>query len=443
MKNYTREDVKKLAEENNVKFISLQFTDIFGQLKNVALTIKSLDTALDNKIMFDGSSIEGFVRIEESDMILYPDLNSFVILPWRSEYGNTARLICDVHKPDGTPFIGDPRFVLKKVLKEAKDMGYDFFIGPECEFFLFNTDEKGHPTTETIDKASYFDLGYIDNGENTRREISVALEGMTFDIEASHHECAEGQHEIDFEYDEALVSADRIVTFRMVVKTIAKQNGLHATFMPKPVYGSAGNGMHLNMSLRKDGVNAFYDENGKDGLSDIAYNFIAGLMEHIKPMTSLTNPIVNSYKRLVPGYEAPVYIAWSGSNRSPLIRIPSSRGAGTRIELRNPDPAANPYLAIAACLAAGLDGIKRNLKVTNSVDTNVFSLTKGERDDLGIESLPKDLGEAIKYTKEDPFIREVLGEHIFKAYVKAKEKEYKNYTMAVSEWEIDNYLIKY
>ncbi len=443
MKNYSKDDIRRMAKERDVKFISLQFTDIFGQLKNVALTIKSLDQALDNKIMFDGSSIEGFVRIEESDMILYPDLNSFVILPWRSEYGNTARLICDVYKPDGTPFIGDPRYVLKKVLKEAKDMGFDFFIGPECEFFLFNTDEKGYPTTETIDKAGYFDLGYIDNGENTRRDISVALEGMTFDIEASHHECAEGQHEIDFEYDEALVSADRIVTFRMVVKTIAKQNGLHATFMPKPVFGSAGNGMHLNMSLSKNGVNVFYDENGKDGLSDLAYNFIAGLMEHIKPMTSLTNPIVNSYKRLVPGYEAPVYIAWSGSNRSPLIRIPSSRGAGTRIELRNPDPAANPYLAIAACLAAGLDGIKRNLKVKESVDSNVYSLSKDERRDLGIESLPKDLREAIQYTKEDPFIREVLGEHIFKAYVKAKEKEYKDYSMSVSKWEKDNYLIKY
>ncbi|MFV0502529.1 MAG: type I glutamate--ammonia ligase [Lachnospirales bacterium] len=439
----TKADVMQIAKDNNVKFISLQFTDIFGQLKNVALTVKHLEKALDNKIMFDGSSIEGFVRIEESDMYLYPDYDSFVVLPWNSTHGKTARLICDCYTPDGKPFVGDPRYVLKRVLKDAKEMGYDFFVGPECEFFLFNTDENGKPTTETNDRAGYFDLGHIDNGENTRRDIGVAIEEMGFNVEASHHEVARGQHEVDFEYDEALISADRIMTFKLVVKTIAKKSGLHATFMPKPIFGIAGNGMHLNMSLFQNGKNVFYDENGENGLSDVAYNFIAGLMTHIKSMTSLTNPTVNSYKRLVPGYEAPCYIAWSPSNRSPLIRVPDTRGTGTRIELRCPDPSANPYLAIAGCLAAGLDGIKRNLKVTDSVDTNIYDLNSKDRKRMGIDSLPKNLSEAITYTKNSDFVKEVLGDHIFKNYVKAKEKEYKEYSMRVSQWELDNYLVQF
>lgn len=444
MSKNSKSDVLKLAKENDVKFINLQFTDIFGQLKNVALTVEHLEKALNNEIMFDGSSIDGFVRIEESDQYLHPDYDSFVVLPWRSPHGKTARLICDIYTPEHTPFTGDPRNVLKNVLKEAEDMGFDgFFVGPECEFFLFNTDEKGNPTTETNDQAGYFDLGHIDNGENTRRDISVALTEMGFKVEASHHEVAPGQHEVDFEYDEALVSADRIMTFKLVVKTIAKKSGLHATFMPKPIFGINGNGMHLNMSLFKDGKNAFYDASAENGLSEVAQSFIAGLMEHIKPITSLTNPTVNSYKRLVPGYEAPCYIAWSPSNRSPLIRVPATRGAGTRVELRCPDPSANPYLAIAACLAAGLDGIKKGLKVTESVDTNIFDLSKKERRELGIDNLPESLGEAIQYTKESDFVKGFLGEHIFKNYTKAKEQEYKEYTMKISQWELDNYLIKY
>ena len=337
---YTKEDIKRIVEEENIRFIRLQFTDIFGACKNVAITKSQLNKALDNKCMFDGSSIEGFVRIEESDMELYPDLDTFMIYPWKPTPGKVARIICDVYRPDGTPFDGDPRYILRRVLKQAADMGFTFNVGPECEFFLFQTDENGEPTTKTIDNGSYFELGPVDKGEDARRDICITLEDMGFEIEASHHECAPGQHEIDFKYSEALTAADNIMSFKLAVKSIAERHGLHATFMPKPIFNEAGSGMHINMSLCRDGKNAFYDPEDKNGLSDIAYSFIAGIIEHAKGMTAITNPLVNSYKRLVPGYEAPVYIAWSTQNRSPLVRIPSSRGEGTRIELRNPDPSA-------------------------------------------------------------------------------------------------------
>ena len=433
-----------MVEEEDVEFIRLQFTDIFGTLKNIAITSSQLEKALDNKCMFDGSSVEGFVRIEESDMYLYPDYDTFEIFPWRPQQGKVARLICDVYTPDGKPFEGDPRWILKKTIKEANEMGYRFDVGPECEFFLFHTDDNGLPTTLSHEKAGYFDLGPNDLGENIRRDMVLTLEDMGFEIEASHHEVAPAQHEIDFKYDEALKTADNIQTFKMTVKTIAKRHGLYATFMPKPKFGISGSGMHINMSLAtEEGKNIFADENGKIGLSDDAYHFIAGIMKHARGMSAITNPLVNSYKRLVPGYEAPVYIAWSAKNRSPLIRIPASRGNGTRVELRNPDPTANPYLVLALCLAAGLDGIKNKIEVPESVDCNIYEMTPGERRAAGIENMPADLKEAVDCLVADEFLCSVLGEHITTKYVEAKMKEWENYTTRVSQWEIDEYLYKY
>ncbi|MCM1364565.1 MAG: glutamine synthetase family protein [Faecalibacterium sp.] len=443
MSIYTKEDILRIVKEQDVKFICLQFTDILGMLKSVSITASQLDKALDNRCAFDGSSIDGFVRIEESDMCLHPDYDTFVILPWRSTSGKTARLICDVYNADGTPFEGDPRYVLKRTIKEAAEMGYTCNVGPECEFFLFHLDEDGRPTTSSHDMGGYFELGPIDRGENCRRDICLALENMGFEIEASHHENARAQHEIDFKYDEVLRTADNVMTFKYVVKTLANQHGLYATFMPKPVFGMCGSGMHTNISLFKDGKNAFYDESDIFGLSAAAYNFIAGIMHHIKAMTLVTNPIVNSYKRLVPGYEAPVYVAWSAKNRSPLIRIPSAKGVGTRVELRNPDPAANPYLEMAASIAAGLDGIKKNMTPPPATDSNIFDLTSKQRKEAGIESLPKTLGEAIEEFKKSDFMRQAMGNHVYSKYIEAKQEEWKEYSRRVSQWEIDKYLGKY
>lgn len=444
MSKYTKEDIFRMVEEEDVEFIRLQFTDIFGVLKNVAITSSQLEKALNNKCMFDGSSVEGFVRIEESDMYLYPDYDTFVIFPWRPQQGKVARLICDVYTTECEPFMGDSRNILKKVIKEAEDMGYIFDVGPECEFFLFHTDDNGLPTTCSHERAGYFDLGPTDLGENVRRDMVLTLEDMGFEIEASHHEVAPAQHEIDFKYDEALVTADNIMTFKLAVKTIAKRHGLYATFMPKPKYGINGSGMHVNMSLAtKDGKNIFADENDKLGLSEDAYHFIAGIIAHAKGMAAITNPLVNSYKRLVPGYEAPVYIAWSAKNRSPLIRIPATRGNGTRVELRNPDPAANPYLVLALCLAAGLDGIKRKLEAPNSIDCNIFEMTDKERAAAGVDTLPENLYDAVNYMLEDKFVCSVLGEHITEKYSEAKFKEWNDYRTRVSQWEIDEYLYKF
>lgn len=443
MAKYSKEEIKKIVEENDVKFIRLQFTDVLGKFKNIAVTASQLDKVLDEGMMFDGSSIEGFARIEESDMYLKPDLDTFVIFPWRPQTGKVARFICDVYKPDGTPFEGCPRYILKKTLKEAEEMGYKFNVGNELEFFLFKVDEDGNPTTITNDRAGYFDLAPIDSGSNARREICLTLEEMGFEIEASHHECAAGQHEIDFKYDSALATADNVTTFRMVVKTIAQKYGLHATFMPKPICGIAGSGMHTNMSLFKDGKNAFYNPEDKLGLSKDAYSFIAGVLEHVKGITAVTNPLVNSYKRLVPGYEAPCYVAWSASNRTDIIRIPASRGVGTRVELRSPDPTTNPYLCLALCLASGLDGIKRNLKCPESVDENLFALTKEEIESRGIENLPETLSEALKCMKQDKLVKDVLGEHAYKAYRTCKKKEWNDYKTYVSSWELDKYMTVY
>lgn len=444
MQKYSKEDIIRIVNEQDVKFIRLQFTDIFGVLKNVAITAEQLEKALDNKCMFDGSSIEGFVRIEESDMYLRPDTNTFVIFPWRPQTGKVARLICDVYNPDGTPFAGDPRNVLKTAIKKATDMGYDSFnVGPECEFFLFLTDNDGNPTTITHDNGGYFDLGPVDLGENARRDMCMALEDMGFEIEASHHEVAPGQHEIDFKYSDALTTADAILTFKLVVKTIAQRHGLHATFMPKPIFGINGSGMHTNTSLFKNGQNAFFDPKDKLQLSQDAYWFIGGLMKHMRSIAAITNPLVNSYKRLVPGYEAPVYLAWSARNRSPLIRIPAARGASTRVELRCPDPSCNPYLALAAILSAGLDGIANKIQPPASTDKNIFQMTEAQRAEAGIGSLPGSLKEALDEMFKDSLVKEALGEHIFEKYVEAKNGEWDEYRTKVSKWELDEYLTKF
>ena len=448
MSKYTKEDIIKSAQENNVEFIRLQFTDMFGIMKNVAITLSQLEKALDNDCMFDGSSIDGFVRIDESDMYLHPDYDTWTIFPWRKhQNAQTARLICSVYKSDNeTPFLGDPRNVLQKVMDEAAEMGFGFNVGPECEFFLFKLDENGNPTLETGDEGGYFDLNPIDHGENCRRDICLALEDMGYTIEASHHEVAEGQHEIDFKYADALRTADNIMTFKMAVKTIAKRHGLHATFMPKPKAGMNGSGMHINMSLADArGKNLFVDDNDSLGLSKVAYQFMAGILAHIREITLLTNPLVNSYKRLVPGYDAPVCVAWSAhANRSALIRIPSSRGEySTRIELRCPDSAVNPYLALAACLAAGLDGIKKEMTPPASVDCNVFAMTDEEIRTLGIEQLPQTMGEALEAFEGSTFAREVLGDHIYTKYLEAKSAEWKKFRAEVTDWEVQEYLYKF
>ncbi|MDD4139163.1 MAG: type I glutamate--ammonia ligase [Eubacteriales bacterium] len=443
MANYSRQDIIRMVEEQDVRFIRLQFTDIFGIIKNIAITPSQLEKALANECMFDGSSIEGFARIEESDMKLFPDLNTFVIFPWRPQQGKVARLICDVHTTSGEPFAGDPRRVLKDVLTEACEMGFTFNVGPECEFFLFFNDEQGKPTALSHDEGGYFDLEPIGQGEDVRREIVLALEDLGFEIEASHHEVAPGQHEIDFRFDEALAAADNIQTFKLTVRSIARRYGMHATFMPKPVTGICGSGMHTNMSLFQNGRNIFHDPTQHDGLSALAKSFIAGLMAHVRGLCAVTNPLVNSYKRLVPGYEAPCYIAWSNRNRSPLIRIPDSRGNATRIELRNPDPSGNPYLVLALCLAAGLDGIRRGLLPPPPTDVNIYALSPADRETLNIGSLPGSLEEALDEMEKDPLVSRVLGPHIQQKYIEAKRQEWDEYRVKVSRWELDTYLRKY
>ncbi|MCI8658139.1 MAG: type I glutamate--ammonia ligase [Oscillospiraceae bacterium] len=439
MGSYSREDILRLVEEEDIQFIRMQFTDLFGQLKNVAITASQIGRALNGEIMLDGSSIQGSVRVEESDQYLRPDLNTFAILPWRPQYGKVARLICDIYNPDGTPFDGDPRNILKRTLKKAEELGYAFHVGPELEFFLFQTDEEGRPTAKTSDEAGYFDLGPLDHGESTRREVALALEKMGVEIEASHHESAAGQHEIDLKYTDALAAADNIMTFKLAVKTLAQKNGLYATFMPKPLRDAAGNGMHVNMSLFQDGRNLFYDETGERKLSPLARQFIAGLLEHARGFCALTNPVVNSYKRLVPGYEAPCYLAWSESNRSALIRIPDPRGRGTRVELRSPDTACNPYLAFAACLSAGLDGVTRELTPPPAAAGNLYAMTAEELAERNIRGLPASLDAALRAMETDGVVMEALGPYAIR-YAAGKRREWEEYRTQISQWELDNYL---
>ncbi len=438
-----KEDILRLAAEEDVKFIRLQFTDIFGTLKNIAIPVEQLGKALNNEMMFDGSSIEGFVRIDESDMYLFPDPGSFVIYPWIPVGGKVARLICDVYKADQTPFSGCPRNTLRRALRHAEDMGYTFNVGPEAEFFLFHVDANGKPTTETHDKASYFDLPPVDMGENARRAIVLALQQMGYEIEASHHEGAPGQHEIDFKYGEALDIADKVATFRMVVRRVAQDHNLHATFMPKPIFGVAGSGMHMNMSLCRGGENIFCDESTPDGLSQEAYYFIGGLLKHAKAITAITNPCINSYKRLVSGYEAPVYIAWSEHNRSPLVRIPSKRGSSTRIELRSPDPSCNPYLALAVALEAGLDGIRNKIDPPPPCNHNIYEMNDEQLKEAGIDCLPADMYSALLELQKDEVLTSILGEHFMDCFSTAKKIEWDNYRNQVHQWEIDEYLTRF
>ena len=443
MGHYTRKEIMRLVEEEDVEFIRLQFTDIFGSLKNMAVTASQLEKALDGRFMFDGSAIEGFSSIEDSDLYLRPDPDTLEIFPWRPQQGKVARLICDITRPDGTPFEGDSRYILKQALAEAAEMGYTFQVGPECEFFLFHMDDEARPTTISHEQAGYFDVSPLDLGENARRDMVLTLEEMGFVVESSHHEASPAQHEIDFEAAEALTAADNIQTFKLAVKTIAKRHGLYATFMPKPRVGINGSGMHINMALLKDGKNIFQDTEDENGLSREAYSFIGGILEHIRAITAITNPLINSYKRLVPGYEAPTYIAWSRASRSPLIRVPSPRGEETRIELRSPDPAANPYLALAVCLRAGLDGIREGTVPPKSVDGDIFAMTEDERRRMGIRRLPATLTEAIEELEKDALIRNTLGEHAADKYIAEKKEEWNRYRSQVTDWEINEYLYRF
>jgi glutamine synthetase len=437
------EKVQKIleqAERERVKFLRLQFSDILGTIKNVEVPDSQFADALNGLVMFDGSSIEGFVRIEESDMVLKPDLDTFRVFPWADASGEkVARIICDIANPDGSPFSGCPRTTLKKVIAQAAAEGWVMNAGPEAEFFLFQK-KDGAPTTQTHDRAGYFDLTPVDQGEDVRREIVLALQAMGFQVEAAHHEVAPGQHEIDFRYDDVLTTADSVSTFRFVVKHVATRNGVHATFMPKPIYGINGSGMHTHQSLFSNGTNLFYDERGRWQLSELCLHYIGGLLRHAKGFCAITNPLVNSYKRLVPGYEAPTNIAWSERNRSPLVRVPAARGVATRVELRMPDPAANPYLALAVMLRAGLDGIEKKMDPGPPVNKNIYKMSHRERRHLRIDELPGNLSEALDAMEKDDLVLDTLGEHIVRHFVEAKRDEWFEYIKHVSPWEVDRYL---
>ena len=443
-KELSADDIKQIIKERNVRFIKLQFVDINGQVKNISIPASHIDKILANEIMLDGSSIKGFRNIETSDMFFYPDKNTFEILPWRDMEGyESARIICDIYNADGTPFEGCPRCNLKRLMNEAKKLGFTMNMGPEAEFFLFSKDENGDITTSTMDNAGYYDVGPEDLGEDVRSDIVNTLQEMNFDIEASHHEVADGQHEVDFKYADILTTADNVATFKVVVKAIAALHDLHATFMPKPIYGINGSGMHCNISLFKDGKNAFYDENSEYQLSDTAKYAIGGLLKHVKSITAILNPTVNSYKRLVPGYEAPVYLAWSLANRSALLRVPAKRGVATRVELRSPDPACNPYLAFATILEACLDGIRNKIEPPAPVESNIYKLTNKERKRQKIDSLPGTLIEAVDLMNKSLVANAALGQHIMNEFILAKEKEWDDYRTCVTQWEINKYLARY
>ncbi|MGH7680315.1 MAG: type I glutamate--ammonia ligase [Gemmatimonadaceae bacterium] len=436
-------DILDLARKLNVRSMRLQFTDILGINKNVEIPASQFAKALAGDIMFDGSSIEGFVRIEESDMLLAPDLSTFRLIPTGEADARVARVICDINLPTGEPFPGDPRGVLKRQIARAAEKGFTMNAGMEAEFFLFRPSAEGGVSTATHDVGSYFDLAPADLGEDARRAMVDMLEQMGFEVEASHHEVAHAQHEIDFRYAEALRTADNIATFRFVVKQVAHQFGLTASFMPKPIFGQNGSGMHTHQSLFRGNENAFWDRKAQWELSKVALHYIGGLLQHARGMCAITNPLVNSYKRLVPGFEAPVNVAWSMRNRSPLIRVPERRGTGTRVELRSPDPAANPYLALAVMLAAGLDGVNSKADWREPVNENIWEMSHRERRRLRIDDLPHDLNEAIDELEKDDVITAALGEHVTRHFVEAKRQEWRDYIMQVSDWELENYLLKY
>ncbi|MEG2338651.1 MAG: glutamine synthetase family protein [Clostridium sp.] len=428
----TVEEILEIIEEEEIEFLYMQFTDIFGVMKNIAITGEEIERGLRGEITFDGSSIDGFVRVEEKDMHLKPDLNTFVIYPWRGSFGREARVICNILNDDNTPFKGDPRYILESALSEAEEMGYKIDVAPECEFYIFHTDSNGKPTLNTHDDAGYFDLAPVDLGENARRDMVVTLKKMGFEVETSHHEVAPGQHEIDLKKDYAISAADKIVTFKTIVRKVAKNHGLHATFMPKPLFKEAGSGMHLNFSMYKNGEDAFKGELG-GGLSQDAMYFIGGVLKHARSMCAITNPTVNSYKRLVSGYEAPINIAWSFKNRGPLIRVPSTYGKrDTRIEIRNPDPSCNPYLAFAVIIKAGIDGIKNKIEPISPIEDG------GTHD-----KLPQSLETAIECLSNNMVIRDALKEHIFKTFVEAKKIEFEDYRSRITSWEIEKYLTKF
>ncbi|MBR2068180.1 MAG: type I glutamate--ammonia ligase [Candidatus Gastranaerophilales bacterium] len=440
----TKAEIRQLCEENNVGFIRLQFCDINGAMKNLCLPVSQLEKILDNQIMLDGSSIKGFRSIETSDMYFYPDFNTFKILPWCERDGeNVARIICDIHNADGTPFEGCPRCNLKRMLERAEKLGYKMNVGPEAEFFIFELDEEGRPTIIPHDNAGYYDAAPNDMAEDIRRDIVSALQEMDFEIEAAHHEASDGQHEIDFKYADALTAADNIITFKYAVKSIANMYGVHATFMPKPIYGINGSGMHCNLSIFKDGQNIFYAPDELYQLSKEAIYSIGGVLKHVSAFTAVTNPIVNSYKRIVPGFEAPVYLAWSLANRSALIRVPAKRGVATRIELRSPDPSCNPYLAMAVILGAILDGIENKITPPEEVKENIYEMTRKELKQAGIKSLPGTLYEAVELMKKDDVVKDSLGEHIVNEFMTSKAIEWDKYRTYVTQWELDNYLGNY
>lgn len=439
----TQEDVIELVHELDVKLLHLQFSDILGGMKHVGIPAQHVESIFEDGVLFDGSSIEGFMRIEESDMCLRPDPATFSLLPWMADDYKEARLICDVTTPEGQPFSGDPRGFLKRMIAQAAASGLEMMAGPEAEFFLFERGADGQPTTKTHDRAGYFDLAPIDKGETARRQMVTALEAMGFLIEASHHECGFGQHEIDFKYADALKTADQVATFRMVVKTVAMNCGLHATFMPKPVYGIAGSGMHVNQSLFKEGRNLFFDPQAPDQLSQECLYYIGGLMKHARAFTAFTNPIVNSYKRLVPGHEAPLYVTWAKKNRSPMIRIPAPRGKSTRVEVRSPDPSCNPYLAIGLMLRAGLDGLENRIDPGEAMNVNLYQLSPQEIAQRQLRTLPASLEEALQAFAEDTLLQEALGPHIWSHFREAKLREWDEYRTQVHQWEVDHYLTLY
>ncbi len=444
MSKLGKEDILRIADEQNIQFLRLQFSDVRGNLKSFEVPRSRFEMALE-QTAFDGSTVEGFTRVEESDMFLRPDYDSFAVFPWYSPLGEgkVARVLCDVYDTDEMAFIGDPRYILKRALRKAENMGYDFKVCLECEFFLFDENGDGQPSTVTGDTGGYFDMGPVDRGEECRREICSILEEMNIKVSASHHASAPAQHQINLVADDALRMADNFLTLKYVVKSIAQQHGLVATFMPKPVYGINGSGLHINMSLFRGIKNIFSDESDKEFLSQTAYRFIAGLMKHAKDMTLVLNPLVNSYRRLVPGFEAPVHIAWSGKNRSALVRIPASRGPDdTRVELRSPDGACNPYLGLAVCLLAGLDGIENELEPPQVTNVNVFKMGRRQSDRVDIETLPTTMGDAIELYENSRFLKQCLGEHVFNQYMYSKKREINAYRSGISSWEIDNYLLK-